>query len=268
MAGSAIRNRSRRAVFLCWHSVAAEGPRYLTVTADLFERQLATLESKGFVYGGLPELAATVRGDPGPPTVFLTFDDGFRDNFETVLPILEARRAKAFVFVLPPLVDAGAPLRWPEVAADCERFATMRSVDWSMLEEMVAGGFVVGAHTLSHPHLPTLDDERLREELAAPRAEIIARLGACATIAYPFGEWSARVAAAARDCGYDYAFSLPTEIGQAGATAHSIPRVNVDYRDDESRFAKKLTPLGRRLLLSPPLRRGRRAAKRALGRGQ
>jgi hypothetical protein len=69
------------------------------------------------------------------------------------------------------------------------------------------------------------------------------------------------VAAAAADCGYRFAFTLPTVTGQRQATPLSIPRVNVDYRDGERRFGAKLSPWGRRVLLSSSvgaLRRRRR----------
>ena len=160
-------------------------------------------------------LAEAASGDLDRATAFLTFDDGFRDNFETALPLLHEYGFGAFVFVLPPLVDSGGALGWVEVAADRRRYpATMRSVTWAMLEQMKEGGFEVGSHTLTHPHLPELDDDALRDELWESRARIKERLGACDTLAYPFGEWSDRVAAAAADCGYRYAFSLPTRTGQ------------------------------------------------------
>lgn len=247
-----LRNRSSGAVFLCYHSIAPQGPRYLTITADLFERQLAILRGRGFRGGdltALDELAAGRR--PAGPTAFLTFDDGFRDNFETALPLLREYGFAAFVFVLPPLLATGGSFEWPEMTADLERHAaTMRSVDWPMLEQMKEGGFEVGSHTLSHSHLPRLKGEQLREELSQSRAAIVQRLGSCDTLAYPFGEWSPEVAAAAAECGYRFAFTLPTVSGQRDATPLSIPRVNVDYRDEERRFAAKLSPWGRRLLLS------------------
>lgn len=246
-----LRNRSGRAVFLCYHSIAPEGPRYLTISADLFERQLALLRRRGMRSGNLAALRAVSTGQTAAPTAFLTFDDGFRDNFETALPLLREYGFGAFVFVLPPLLDAGDPLAWPEVADDLARHpATMRSVDWAMLERMKDGGFEVGSHGLSHAHMPDLDDQRLRDELSQSRAALVERFGACDTLAYPFGEWSPRVAAAAADCGYKYAFTLPSRTGQRRATPLTIPRVNVDYRDEERRFAAKLSPLGRRLLLS------------------
>jgi peptidoglycan/xylan/chitin deacetylase (PgdA/CDA1 family) len=268
MPAPLLRNRSRRATFLCYHSIAAEGPRYLTVSAELFERQLAELQRRGLRSGGLPALAELAAGRRVEPTVFLTFDDGFRDNYEAALPLLREYGFGAFVFVLPPLVDAGTPFEWPEVADDRARFpSTMRSVTWSMLEEMKEGGFEVGSHTLSHPHLPALGGEALREELWESRARIRKRLGSCDSLAYPFGEWSAEVAAAARDCGYRFAFSLPTHGGQRGATPLSIPRINVDYRDDEGRLAGKLSPLGKRIFLSPAAATARRMTRPLRNRG-
>jgi len=260
-----LRNRSKLATFLAYHSVAPRGPTYLTVSADLFERQLAALGQRGLACGDLRTLEAIEAGRAVPPSVFLTFDDGFLDNYETVLPLLRERKMKAFVFVLPPLVDDGAPLFWPEVAGDADRFPeTMRSVDWAMLEEMKEGAFEVGSHTLTHPHLPDLDDEALRHELWESRSRVKERLGGCDTLAYPFGEWSPRVAAAAAECGYRFAFSLPTTHGQRQAGPHSIPRVNVDYRDSGRRFDAKLSPLGRRAYLAEALKTARRGGVRSL----
>ncbi|HEX9967662.1 MAG TPA: polysaccharide deacetylase family protein [Solirubrobacterales bacterium] len=252
-----LRNRSRRATFLCYHSIAPAGPRFLTVSRELFEAQLDAIEARGLRCGGLAELAALAAGERIEPTAFLTFDDGFVDNYETAMPILRERGHKAFVFVLPPLVDDGARFEWPEVAADAARHPdSMRSVTWPMLEEMREAGWEVGAHTLTHPHLPDLGPERLREELSESRAKVRERLGSCDTFAYPFGEWSPAVAEAAADCGYRFAFTLPTTTGQRAATPLTIPRVNVDYRDSGLRLATKLSPVGRRVHLSSAARGG------------
>jgi peptidoglycan/xylan/chitin deacetylase (PgdA/CDA1 family) len=264
--GSLLENRSR-SLFLCYHSVADEGPRYLTVRAELFERQLATLARRGLRTGGLDDLAAAAAGTARERLAFLTFDDGFVDNHDTVLPMLRAHGARAFCFVLPPLVDSGGPLAWPEVADWQREFPrTMRSVTWDMVGEMREGGFEIGSHTLTHPHLPALDGERLREELSESRRRVIERLGSCDTIAYPFGEWTPAVAAAAADCGYRFAFTLPTTRGQRHADRLTIPRINVDYRDEGARFEVKLSRTGRRVFLSPRVHALRGSAKRARAR--
>ncbi len=271
MSDRRLRNRSREAAFLCYHSIAPTGPKFLTIPREQFEGHLSVFAERGLRSGGLDALQAIAAGQPSPPTVFITFDDGFVDNYETVLPILRERGLRAFVFVLPPLVDSGGPLAWPEVLADSKRYPdSMRSVNWSMLGEMREEAFEVGSHTLSHGHLPQLDPETLRHELWESRARVKEALGSCDTLAYPFGEWSPTVATAAADCGYRFAFTLPTTRGQREATPLSIPRVNVDYRDEGGRLSSKLSRVGRWVRLSDGIRSGRRVVKRVgsrVGRG-
>jgi peptidoglycan/xylan/chitin deacetylase (PgdA/CDA1 family) len=251
-AGRLLANRSRAVAFLCYHSVADEGPPFLSVPVATFERHLRIVERLGYRAGGRRELAAIAAGArPRHPLAFLTFDDGFADNAEAVASLLTQRGWTAQVFVLPPAVDRGGPLDWPEVRR--RRAAhprILRSLDWRSVETMAAAGIEFGSHTNTHRRLPELGDEELRQELLDSRRRIAARLGSCDSLAYPFGDWDARVADAARDAGYRFAFTLPSG-AQLAATALSIPRVPIDHRDDDRRFAFKLSPLGRALLLSP-----------------
>lgn len=261
-----LRNRSRRASFLCYHSIAPEGPSYLTISADLFERQLVELRRRGLRSGDMSILTEIAEGQRVAPTAFLTFDDGFRDNYEVALPLLLEHGFSAFIFVLPPLVDSGAPLAWPEVADGQQRYSsTMLSVTWPMLEEMKEAGFEVGSHTLTHPHLTELRGETLKEELWESRARIMERLGSCDTLAYPFGEWNLEVSTAAVECGYRFAFSLPRRGGRQRTTPHSIPRINVDHRDKERRFGHKLSPIGKAAVLSPEVMAIRRLYRSGRG---
>jgi len=253
-----LRNRSGRAIFLSYHSIAEEGPRYLTVSPELFERQLDHYARRGLRSGDLADLRALTEGREAGASLFLTFDDGFADNYHAALPLLRAHGFGAFIFVLPPKVDDGGALDWPEIADQVADPSAVRSVDWAMLGEMKEGGFEVGSHTLSHPFLSELGDEELRQELLDSRRRIADRLGSCDTIAYPFGDWEPRVAIAAADCGYAFAFTQPTKIGQRQATPLSLPRVNIDYRDEGRRLDLKLAGAGRRLLLSPRLTAMRR----------
>ena len=263
-----LRNRSSRLALFAYHSISADGPEWLSLPPETFERQLAMLARAGFETGGSDALDAAVRGErPSRPTALLTFDDGYRDNYTTALPLLREAGAKAIVFILPPLVDDGAPLLWPEVEDHVRAHPdVMRSLDWSMVEEMAEAGVEFGSHGLRHPHLPALDGDELREELIDSRRRIVERLGRCDTFAYPFGDWDERVAAAAADAGYRFAFTCPRD-DQVSATPWSVPRVPVDRRDRGFRFAIKLTATGRRLWLSPTKRRLRTvSASRGAGR--
>jgi peptidoglycan/xylan/chitin deacetylase (PgdA/CDA1 family) len=256
-------NRSRTAVFLCYHSIADSGPPFTSVAADAFERQLATLRRLGFRSGGHDDLARLARGQGvSGKLVFLTFDDGYLDNYTTAGPLLAAYGFHALIFVLPPRVDSGDVLDWPRVEDRVAAYPhVMRSLTWPMAESMVGHGHEFGSHTLSHPALTELGDEELRQELLDSRTRIIERLGRCDSLAYPFGTWSPSVARAAADAGYSYGFTLP-DGSQMGADRLSIPRISVDHRDDEARFRRKLSAPYRVLSLSPC----RPIVRRVLGR--
>lgn len=247
----ALGNRSREAVFLCYHSIAERGAPYLALAPELFERQLALLRRFGYRSGGLADLRRLAGGERlRRPTAFLTFDDGFRDNFSVAQPLMAEYGFRPLVFVLPTLLGEGRGFEWPEMAAaHAESPDVLRSLTWSEVERMAERGAEFGSHTLSHPHLPELDDEQLAAELAESRRMLTERLGSCEALAYPFGEWDARVARAAGAAGYEFAFSLP-QGPQREAGPLCVPRLNVDYRDRPARFFCKLRPSVRRLLLS------------------
>lgn len=259
-------NRSREAVFLCYHSIADEGAPYLALPPATFERQLALLRRVGYRSGRIADLRQLARGERlDGPTAFLTFDDGYRDNHAVAMPLLGEYGFSPIVFLLPRHVDGSHGFAWPEIASTQEAHpGLLRSLSWREVDEMAAAGAEFGSHTLTHPHLPSLDDEALAHELAESRVLLQERLGKCDTLAYPFGESDARVAQAARRAGYEFAFTLP-QGPQPLADHLSIARVNVDRRDGPVRFRAKLSPAGRRLLLSSAGERVR--SLRPRGRG-
>jgi peptidoglycan/xylan/chitin deacetylase (PgdA/CDA1 family) len=250
-------------VFLSYHSVAEEGPPYLSLRPRTFERQLDILSRRRFRSGGLADLERIAAGERLPGRrAFLTFDDGFADTVTVALPRMAERGYSGIAFVLPRHLDRGAALDWPEVAGEAARRPElMRSVDWPMTERLVEAGWEIGSHTLTHARLTTLSDEALREELLDSRRLIADRLGRCELLAYPFGAWDPRVARAAADAGYAFAFSLPFG-HQLRATRMSIPRVMVDDRDASWRFRAKLSRAGRMALFSPLRPLARRALRR------
>ncbi len=252
MRGLVAANRSPQAVFLCYHSVTECGPRWLSLPPELFERQLALLRRRGYAAGNLDVLRALTRGErPARSSVFLTFDDGFADNHSVVAPLLRHYGLCAFVFVLPPLLEGGGPLAWAEVEERRRRYPdVMRSLSWRQVEDLAEAGLTIGSHTMSHRRLSELGAEERTQELLDSRRAIAGRLGRCETLAYPFGDWDASVARAAARAGYSWAFTMPGT-GQLRAHRLGLPRIAVDHRDTERRFALKLSVAGRQLLLSP-----------------
>jgi peptidoglycan/xylan/chitin deacetylase (PgdA/CDA1 family) len=83
------------------------------VPAASLRALLAALAADGIEIVTLDEAAARLAGPQTPRRfVCLTFDDGYRDNLDALLPILETFRVPATIYVAPGLVDGTAPLWW------------------------------------------------------------------------------------------------------------------------------------------------------------
>ena len=90
---------------LTFHRVAEPAQPYLfddgvidTSPAD-FERQIATIAEHFTPIGIAETIAATDGGRLPPNPVLVTFDDGYLDNFETALPILQRHGVRAVFFI-------------------------------------------------------------------------------------------------------------------------------------------------------------------------
>jgi len=98
------------------------------------------------------------------------------------------------------------------------------------IAKLTAGGtFELGAHTASHPVLPTLDSAERRREIREGReaCERIAKV-AVEGFSYPHGAVDADCAAAVKECGFRWACATGDRaISASGFDRFSLPRVYV-----------------------------------------
>lgn len=88
----------------------------IDITADEFERHV-TCVKRHFSPIGVDELCAFAKGARLPRNaVAITFDDGYRDNYEKALPILRRHDCKAIFFVATSLLTERRLYWWDRVA--------------------------------------------------------------------------------------------------------------------------------------------------------
>lgn len=230
---------------LCYHALSPTWTAELSVTPTEFERQISRLHRRGW---RAVTFTDAVFAPPAPRTLAITFDDAFASIKQYAVPILAAYKMPATVFAPTAFTSSGATLRWPGI----DHWQTARdqheliSMSWDDLGDLIAGGWEVGSHARTHPHLTRLDDESLAIELGESRAECTRALGRpCQTIAYPYGDVDARVADAARRAGYRAGAALSSRLSRLGPYRH--PRVGVYHRDVARRFDLKAARLTREL---------------------
>ena len=224
---------------LCYHAVSSTWSAPLAVTPDQFEWQMQWLVDNGWQASTFRDI---IRESPRR-TVAITFDDAFDSVARIAYPILASLGLKATVFAPTGYIGEREGLRWRET----ERwFGTpdeheLTAMTWDTLGTLLEGGWEIGSHTRSHPHLTDLDDAALRAELEDSRDACRAQLGTrCDTIAYPFGDVDDRVANFTREAGYVAGAALPRRL--AGLGPYRVPRVGIYRADRWWRFRLKLNP--------------------------
>jgi peptidoglycan/xylan/chitin deacetylase (PgdA/CDA1 family) len=175
--GAASARRRGDIVILCYHR-AGVGDREIDVPERRFVEQLEFLAAEG---DALPLDASLSNGSGG---VVLTFDDGFRDFYEIVLPHLVRLGLPAVLYLATGFVDAGDPRS--DVGRD-------EALTWPMLEDAASTGLVtIGSHTHGHIDLSRATEGVARDEMRRSKDLIEDRLGhPCLHFAYPWGRSSA-----------------------------------------------------------------------------
>ena len=154
--------------------------------------------------------------------VVLTFDDGYREDFTNVRPLLARRH-------------------WPGVLNLAVRNLLDRKLSTPQIRLMIRQGWEIDAHTINHLDLTTLGSSDLRHEVAGSRTWIRRRFHVPVDFfCYPSGRYNSRVLAAVHAAGF---FGATIE-GFGAASPRdgllTLPRIRVGGSDGVSGLAAKL----------------------------
>ena len=232
-------------LILCYHAVSETWTAPLSVSASRFGDQLEFLKRRG--YRGVTFKDALDR-ESRDKRVAITFDDGFHSVLDTALPIIDRIGWPATVFVVTEFGDGHRPLCWAGIDhwLGTEDRHELKALDWEELRTLRAMGWEIGSHTCTHPRLTQLAIEDAHRELWESRLLCEEQLGTpCVSVAYPYGDCSRAIAAAAREAGYHAGAALPSHLHRPRPL--EWPRVGVYHGDRLARFALKASPVIRHL---------------------
>lgn len=209
---------------LCYHSIDDSGS-LVSVSPALFRAQMDFLAHNGYHTIRLSDLCEAVsrRRDLPEKAVVLTFDDGFRNNLTSALPVLTRFGFSATLFVVTGCV--GAHLDWSRSPG----IPKLKMASWDDIRRLADGGFEIGAHTVSHRNLRRLSSAEVRIEIEDSKREIERRLDRrVALFAYPYGEFNGEISDTVKRLGFVGAVTVV-----AGRTLHDddpmrLKRLNIN----------------------------------------
>ena len=208
---------------LCYHRVNDETNDYVVVPVANFRAQMQFLADEGYQAIGLSDLldGEGCKENQGK-SIVITFDDGFRDNFEYAFPILKEFGFSASIFCIG------------------KRIGDFSYLGKGDIQEMHRSGFEFGSHTLSHPHLRDLKSSEKWEEISGSKKYLEDLLGLGINFfCYPYGEYDEEAVRFVERAGYEGAC---TNIPGANKeiASYLLRRTEIGAFDTIVDFRKKL----------------------------
>ena len=190
-----------------------------------FAHQVAALERNGYEAVTLGRVWRTWRGEGALPRrpVVLTFDDGYLSQYRTAARALRARG-------------------WPGVLnLQVDRLGVSGGLARTQVRRMLADGWELGSHTLSHPDLTAVGPQRLRRELVGSREAIQREFGVTTDFfCFPYGRSDAAARAAVRAAGYLGATTTRRGLAKPGGDRFALPRISVSTRTKPAALLRRL----------------------------
>jgi peptidoglycan/xylan/chitin deacetylase (PgdA/CDA1 family) len=190
-----------------------------------FAKQVAALERKGYEAVTLGRVWQAWRGEAAlpPRPVVLTFDDGYLSQYRTAARALRARG-------------------WPGVLnLQVDRLGASGGLTRAQVRRLLADGWELDSHTLTHPDLTEVGPTRLRRELVASREAIAREFGVTTSFfCFPYGHYDAAVKAAVRAAGYLAATTTRRGLASPGGDRFALPRISVSVRTAPAVLLRRL----------------------------
>lgn len=159
-------------------------------------------------------------------TISITFDDGYRDNYEVAAPILRSLELPATFFVTSGFIGSRVVAPW-----DTQLTPPPPWMTWDDLRSLRSQGFDIGAHTDTHIDMGSADLATVRRELEICRDKIRDELGIGTQLfAYPFGDpenITANSRELVRGLGFTCCASCYGGVNRPGADPYELRRIPI-----------------------------------------
>lgn len=215
---------------LAYHHVAEgdhDSPYYVTV--DNFRQQMQALHDWGYTTISTEELASVLRnGGPLPERpVIITFDDGDLDVYENAFPIMRNLHQRGTLYIVGNRLECDV------------------CIQTKQLKEMIAEGWEIGSHTMSHADL-LKPGKNLQREIFDSRKVLENALGIPVhSLAYPFAIAGANTFYLTSLAGYDSAMGVGILNDHNLNNIYYLSRRTVTLDMDMDAFARLLPWTGK-----------------------
>ncbi|MEP6913848.1 MAG: polysaccharide deacetylase family protein, partial [bacterium] len=230
----------QRVTVLLYHRVSDAIRNSLTVGVEQFEEQMIDVRRRCTVVTIEDIVRGTFSRRSIRPIVAVTFDDGYRDNFEYAAAILLRWRVPAAFFVSTALIDSERGFPHDLVNGG----AAIPTMTWKQVKAMKRWGFGIGSHTQTHVNCVKDDPVVVEREIVESKRDLEHRVEQSQCIfAYPYGgredfngHWRARV----KQAGYIGCLSAYGGCNHAEIEPFNVLRTGISHAFGKWAFRSRL----------------------------
>ncbi len=177
------RRKADFPVMILYHHLVSDRPHRFGAATAYFLRQVNYL-LRHYRVVSLSEAVELIRKGPVKvPTVAITVDDGYADNYINLRAVTEETGVPIGYFVATEHISSGN-----EFAHD-GLFSEHGFVPntWEQLQFLKHSGYEIGSHTRNHADCGSTDPVFLQSEIAGSLEDLKQKLGPAAHFSFPFG---------------------------------------------------------------------------------
>jgi peptidoglycan/xylan/chitin deacetylase (PgdA/CDA1 family) len=179
------RWRHRYPVLILTHHLVSDRKHRMGISTEAFWRQVRFLR-KHYRIVSLSEAAEMLQtGRVDAPSVSLTFDDGYADNFVSLRAVAEEADIPVSLFITTQPVSQRREFQHDVAKGDYGAFP----MTWDQIRYWKSRGAEFGSHTRTHVRCGLIDGAALEDEILGSRDDCEAQLGAPPRFfAFPYGD--------------------------------------------------------------------------------
>ena len=214
-------NDNRGIPVLYYHSVNDTVDNEVTISPELLKKQLEYIKYQGYITLSMNEVENYILYNQPIPekSILITFDDGYMDNYSKAYPILKELNMKATIFCITSELDGSYYL------------------SEEALKEMSQNNIDIESHTVNHLHLNKLTYDEQLKEMSGSKTKLENITGKKVTsIAFPFGDYNEYSVKAAKNAGYNIAFTTNKGFADRDDNPLELDRIYVNSYYDMNTF--------------------------------